>query len=52
MIKKHYNKKYKLIKFNINDKIYLNLHQKYKLNKNDSYYKLEVQCTGFYKVLK
>ena len=52
MVKKHHNKEQKPIKFNVDNKIYLNLYQGYKLNKNDSYYKLEVQCTGFYKVLK
>ena len=42
MIKKHHNKKHKSIRFNINDKVYLNLYQEYKLGKNDSYHKLEI----------
>ena len=52
IIKKHHDIKYKSIKFKINNKVYLNLHQEYKLDKNDSHHKLEVQCTGSYKVLK
>ena len=52
MAKKHYDKKHKSIRFNVDDKVYLNLHQGYKLGKNDSYCKLEVQCTGPHKVLK
>ena len=52
MTKKHHDKEYKSIRFNVNNKIYLNLHQGYKLNKNDSHCKLEVQCTGPYKMLK
>ena len=52
MIKKHHNKEYKSIQFNVDDKIYLNLHQEYKFGKNDSYHKLEIQYTGSYKVLK
>ena len=42
MTKKYHDKKHKLIKFNVNDKIYLNLHQGFKLNKNNNYCKLEV----------
>ena len=42
MAKNHHDKKHKLIKFNIDNKIYLNLHQRYKFNKNDSHHKLEV----------
>ena len=52
MIKKYHDKEHKSIRFNINDKIYLNLHQGYKLDKNDSHCKLEVQCTGSHKMLK
>ena len=52
MTKKHHDKKYKLIKFNFDDKIYLNLHQGYKFGNNNSYHKLKVQYTGSYKVLK
>ena len=52
MAKKCYNMKHKSIRFKIDDKVYLNLHQGYKLDKNDSHHKLEVQHTGLYKVLK
>ena len=52
MTKKCHDKEYKSIRFNINDKIYLNLYQEYKLGKNDSHCKLEVQYTGSHKVLK
>ena len=52
MVKKHHNKEHKLIKFNVDDKVYLNLHQGYKLGKNDSHHKLGVQCTGSYRVLE
>ena len=52
MTKKHHDKKHKLIKFNVDDKVYLNLHQRYKLGKNNSYHKLEIQHIDLYKVLK
>ena len=52
MIKKHHDKEHKSIKFNVNDKVYLNLHQRYKFDKNDSHHKLEVQHTDPHKVLK
>ena len=42
MAKKHHDIKHKSIRFKIDNKVYLNLHQKYKLNKNDSHHKLEV----------
>ena len=42
MTKKCYDKKHKSIKFNVDDKVYLNLHQEYKLDKNDSHHKLGV----------
>ena len=52
MAKKYHDKKHKSIKFNVGDKVYLNLHQGYKFGKNDSHCKLEVQHTGFHRVLK
>ena len=52
MVKKCYDKEHKSIKFNVGDKIYLNLHQGYKLNKNNSHCKLEVQHTDPHRVLK
>ena len=52
MAKKHHDKEHKSIRFNVDDKVYLNLHQGYKLDKNDSHHKLEVQCTGPHRVLK
>ena len=42
MAKKHYDKEHKPIRFNVDNKVYLNLHQGYKLDKNDNHCKLEV----------
>ena len=50
--KKCHNKEHKSIRFNVDDKVYLNLHQGYKLDKNDNHHKLEVQHTGPHRVLK
>ena len=42
MVKKHHDKEHKPIRFNVNNKVYLNLHQRYKFGKNDSHHKLKV----------
>ena len=52
MAKKYHNVKCKSIKFKVDNKVYLNLHQKYKLSKNNSHCKLEVQYTDPHKMLK
>ena len=52
MAKKYHDKKHKPIRFNVDDKVYFNLHQGYKLGKNDSHCKLRIQYTGPHKVLE
>lgn len=52
MAKRRYDEKHKMIDFKPGDKVYLNLHHRYKLRHGDAHRKLGVQRVGPYKVLK